>query len=76
MKSTRQNCRWRGEWSNHEGFPMSEMSRELPNKNQPRPETFRELICAMDQALKARAKHLDNLEIEFQTSVIYSDHRW
>jgi hypothetical protein len=55
---------------------MSEMSRELPNKNQPRPETFRELICAMDQALKARAKHLDNLEIEFQTGVVYSDHRW
>jgi hypothetical protein len=55
---------------------MSEMSRELPNKNQPRPETFRELICAMDQALKDRAKHLDNLEIEFQTSVVYSDHRW
>jgi hypothetical protein len=51
-----------------------EMSRELPNKNQL--ETFRELICAMDQALKARAKHLDSLEIEFQTSVVYSDHRW
>jgi hypothetical protein len=55
---------------------MSEMSRELPNKNQPRPQTFKELICAMDQALKARAKHLDTLEIEFQTSVVYSDHRW
>ena len=55
---------------------MSEMSRELPNKDQARPETFRELICAMDQALQARAKHLDNLEIEFQTSVVYSDHRW
>jgi hypothetical protein len=55
---------------------MSEMIRELPNENQLRPETFRELICAMDQALKARAKQLDNLEIEFQTSVVYSDHRW
>ena len=49
---------------------MSEMSRELLNKNQPRPETFRELICAMDQVLKARAKQLDNLEIESQTSVV------
>jgi hypothetical protein len=55
---------------------MSEMSRELPDKNQSSPETFRELICAMDQALKARAKHLDNLEIEFQTSVVYGDHHW
>ena len=55
---------------------MSEMSRELPNKNLPRPETFRELICAMDQALKARAKYLDSLEIEFQKSVVYSDHHW
>ena len=53
---------------------MSEISREPPNKNQL--ETFRELICAMDQALQARAKHLDSLEIEFQTSVVYSDHRW
>jgi hypothetical protein len=55
---------------------MSEMSRELPNENQPRPETFRELICAMDQALQARAKHLDNLEIEFQTRVVHGDHHW
>ena len=55
---------------------MGEMSRELPNKNQPHPETFRELIRAMDQALKARASQLDNLELEFQTSVVYSDHRW
>ena len=55
---------------------MSEMSRELLNKNQPRPETFRELICAMDQALKARAKQLDDLEIECQTSVVYGDHHW
>ena len=61
-----------GQW----GFPMSEMSRELPNKNQPPPETFMELICAMDQALKDRAKQLDNLEIEFQTSVVYGDHHW
>jgi hypothetical protein len=55
---------------------MSEMRRELPNENQPRPETSRELICAMGQALKARAKHLDNLEIEFQTSVVYGDDHW
>jgi hypothetical protein len=55
---------------------MSNMNADTRSKNQPFPFVFGNLIRALDDALKARAMRLHNVEIVFQTSTDYSDHRW
>jgi hypothetical protein len=55
---------------------MSDMNHGMPAKDQPSPATFRDLILALDEALKTRAKHMHDMEITFQTNIVYSDHRW
>jgi hypothetical protein len=55
---------------------MTEMNHGTPTKDQPTPATFRDLILALDEALKMRIEHMHDLEISFQTNIDYSDHRW
>jgi hypothetical protein len=55
---------------------MRDMNHGTPTKDQPSPATFRDLILALDGALKTRAEHMHDLEITFQINIDYSDHPW
>jgi len=55
---------------------MSDMNHGMPTENQPSHATFRDLILALDEALKTRTEHMHDMEIRFQTNIDYSDHRW
>jgi hypothetical protein len=37
---------------------------------------FTDHILALDEALKTRTKHMHDMEIAFQTTIVYRDHRW
>jgi len=52
------------------------MNHGTPTKEQPSPTTFRDLILALDAALKTRTGHMHDMEITFQANIDYSDHRW
>jgi hypothetical protein len=55
---------------------MSERSHEVTTKDQPSPSTFSDLVFALNEALKARARHMHDMEIAFQANTVYTDHRW
>jgi hypothetical protein len=55
---------------------MSDMNHKTPTREQPRPATFRDLILALDEALKTRTKQMHEMKIRFQTNIVYSDHCW
>jgi hypothetical protein len=55
---------------------MRDMNHGTPTKDQPSPATFRDLILALNGALKTRAEHMHDLEITFQINIDYSDHPW
>jgi hypothetical protein len=55
---------------------MSDMNHGTPTKDQSSPATFRDLILALDRALKTRTERMHDMEITFQTNIDYRDHRW
>jgi hypothetical protein len=55
---------------------MNNMNHGTPTEDQTSLATFRDLILALDEALKTRTEHMHDMEITFQTNIDYSDHRW
>jgi hypothetical protein len=55
---------------------MNNMNHGTPTEDQTSLATFRDLILALDEALKTRTEHMHDMEIRFQTNIDYSDHRW
>jgi hypothetical protein len=57
-------------------YKMSDINHETPTKDQPSLTPFRDLILALDEALKTRTKQMHEMKIRFQTNIVYSDHCW
>jgi hypothetical protein len=55
---------------------MSDTNHGTTTNDRPSPPTFRDLILALDEALKTRTEHMHDMEITFKTNIDYSDHSW